>query len=338
MLDLTPVDGLVSRHALTILLPPHPVLFEFAAAFSVFAIGARGRYLVRSCHAGRGPLRPHEGMTLGVEEGLAAVETAQTVVVPGTMADLDRGFADGLPGELLAALRRAHARGCRIAALCTGSFVLAAAGLLDGRRATTHWKCVDGMAALFPGVRVDPDVLYVDEGDILTAAGVTAGIDLCLHMVRRDFGQALANEIARHMVFGPHRGGEYAQQIPCALGPARSCSLEPTRRWVLEHLARPLTVAQMAAHACLSVRAFTRRFHDETGCPPLRWLAVQRLRLARQVLETSDLMVEEVALRCGFGSALTLRKHFRRHFDATPQAYRRAFHAQRRRRALPSAA
>ncbi|WP_420345283.1 GlxA family transcriptional regulator [Pelagibius sp.] len=338
MLDLTPVEPLVSRHALTIVLPPDPVLFEFATAFSVFAIGARGRYRVRSCHAGPWPLQPHGAMMLGVEQGLAAVEAAQTVVVPGTMADLDRDFAAGLPPDLLAALRRAHARGCRIAALCTGSFMLAAAGLLDGRRATTHWKCVDAMTALFPGVRVEPNVLYVDEGDILTAAGVTAGIDLCLHMVRRDFGQALANEIARHMVFGPHRGGEYAQQIPCALGPARSCSLEPTRRWVLERLGRPITVPQMADHACLSVRAFSRRFHDEAGCPPLHWLAVQRLRLARQMLETSDLMVEEVALRCGFGSTLTLRKHFKRHFDATPQAYRRAFQERRRQRVLPSAA
>lgn len=311
-------------HRLTVLLPPDPVLFEFATAFSVFALGAEGRYQVRSCHQGSGPLCPHGAMSLTVEEGLEAVETAETVVVPGTMGDLEQAW----PAEMLACLRRAHLRGARIASLCTGSFILAAAGLLDGRRATTHWKNVDAMAARFPAVEIDARALYVDEGTILTAAGVTAGIDLCLHMVRRDFGQKLANDIARHMVFGPHRGGEYAQYIECALGPGRSCSLEPTRRWLLERLGEPITVPQMAARACLSVRAFTRRFHDETGSPPHRWLIAQRLRMARQMLESSDLLVDEIAARCGFGSSLSLRSHFKRQLRTSPSAYRMAFRQQ----------
>ena len=273
-------------------------------------------------------------MNLIIEEGLEAVETADTVVMPGTMGDLEQTW----PAELLACLRRAHARGGRIATLCTGAFVLAATGLLDGRRATTHWKHVDTMAARFPKVRMDPNALYVDEGSLLTAAGVTAGIDLCLHMVRCDFGQKLANDIARHMVFGPHRGGEYGQFIECALGPGRSCSLEPTRRWILERLDQPVTVPQMADHACLSVRAFARRFHDETGCAPHRWLTAQRLRLARQMLESCDLLIEEIAARCGFGCSLSFRNHFKRHLSTTPSAYRKAFRRQAEVKALSSAA
>lgn len=321
-------------HNLTIVLPPDPVLFEFATAFSIFAIGAKDHYAVRVCHHGSGPVSVHGAMSLTVEDGLAAVETADTVIVPGLMADLDQP----LPEVLLRSLRRAHARGCRMASICTGSFVLAAAGLLNGRRATTHWKNVDKMRALFPRVRIDPEVLYVDDGEILTAAGATAGIDLCLHMVRSDLGQALANDIARHMVFGPHRGGEYAQYIECPLGPARSRSLEATRRWVLERLNQPISVSRMADHACLSVRAFARRFHDETGSAPHRWLVAQRLRLARQLLEESNLLIDEVARRCGFGSTLSFRDHFKRQLQTTPSHYRQMFRAHREASLLPSAA
>lgn len=307
-------------HALTIVLPPDPVLFDFAAAYTIFALGARRQYKVEACRSGSGPVLAHGALSIQVERDLGALEAAETVIVPGLM-DADAP----LPTALLDGLRRAHAGGCRVVSICSGAFVLAEAGLLDGRRATTHWEAADQLAARYPKVLVDPDVLYVDEGDVLTSAGVTAGLDLCLHILRKDFGEQLANSVARRMVFGPHRAGGQAQYIDRPLGPARSCSLDATRQWLLERLDQPISVPQMADHACLSVRAFARRFHEETGVSPHQWLIAQRIAMARRLLEGSDISVEQVAGRCGFGSTLSFRQHFKRHVRTSPAAYRQTF-------------
>jgi transcriptional regulator GlxA family with amidase domain len=213
--------------------------------------------------------------------------------------------------------------------VCTGAFALAAAGLLDGRRATTHWAWASDLAARFPAVTVEPEVLFVDEGEVLTSAGLSAGIDLSLHVIRTDHGAACADRVARHMVAPPHREGGQAQffSTPEQADAASdaSGSLEATREWALGRLAEPLTVATMARHAHVSARTFARRFRLETGTTPLQWLLARRVLAARRLLEESDLPVETVAVRVGFGDAASLRAHFRRATATTPTAYRRTF-------------
>jgi transcriptional regulator GlxA family with amidase domain len=264
------------------------------------------------------------GFAIAVERGLEALADADTVIVPGV------GEA-ALPFHRasLRALRAAHARGARVASICTGAFVLAAAGLLDGRHATTHWAYADRLATEFPSVSVDPNVLYVDEGDVLTSAGLAAGIDLCLHIVRTDRGAEVANAVARHLVVPPHRDGGQAQFVdrPVASLPQRR--LEPTREWMLDRLAHPLAVAEMARHAGYSERSFARHFRAETGATPLQWLLAQRVLLARRLLETTDLTVDEIAREVGFGAAVTLRLHLKRLVGTTPTAYRRTFRGTR---------
>jgi transcriptional regulator GlxA family with amidase domain len=209
--------------------------------------------------------------------------------------------------------------------ICTGAFALAAAGLLDGRRATTHWRDAADLAARHPAVHVEPDVLYIDEGDVLTSAGVAAGLDLCLHIVRRDHGAALANTLARRIVVPPHRDGGQAQYIEQPVADHPGGSLAATRAWALERLHEPLTVRALAARAHVSERTFARRFTAETGQPFLRWLLAQRVDAARTALESTDATIDDIAHRCGFGTAANLRKHFHRHLATTPTAYRRAF-------------
>jgi transcriptional regulator GlxA family with amidase domain len=245
------------------------------------------------------------------------------VVVPAW-----RDSGDTPPEPLLEALRAAHRRGARIASLCTGAFVLAHAGLLDGKRATTHWMHAEKLAAMFPQVRVDPAVLYVDEGDVLTSAGTAAGIDLCLHMVRLDHGAEVANVYARRMVVPPHRDGGQAQYVEMPVGRTPDHDgLATTLSWALSNLDQPITVEQMAARANQSPRTFARRFRAVTGTTPLRWLLSQRVAAAQRLLETSDLPVEVVAQRCGFGAAATLRLHFGRTVGISPLAYRRTFNS-----------
>ena len=229
------------------------------------------------------------------------------------------------PAAALEALRAAHARGARVASICTGAFVLAHAGLLDGRRATTHWAHAERLAERYPAVTVDPGVLYLDEGDVLTSAGVAAGIDLCLHLVRRDHGAEVANAVARRIVVAPHRDGGQAQFVEAPVPVAEEHGLEPTRAWATERLREPLTVAAMARHAACSERTFARRFRAETGTTPLQWLLGQRVLHARRLLEATDLPVEHVADAAGFGTAASLRAHFRRATATTPLAYRRTF-------------
>jgi transcriptional regulator GlxA family with amidase domain len=260
------------------------------------------------------------GPSLHVERGLDALAEADTVLVPGFDPT-----AWPPPVAVLDALRAAHARGARVASICTGAFVLAEAGLLDGRRATTHWRYAAQLAERYPAVAVDPDVLYLDEGDVLTSAGVAAGIDLCLHLLRRDHGAEAANAAARQTVVAPHRSGGQAQFIERPVPAGTDGGLEGTRTWALERLAEPLTVARLARHAHTSERTFNRRFRAETGTTPLRWLLTQRIDHARRLLEASDLPVETVAQRCGFGSGASLREHFRRATATTPTAYRRTF-------------
>lgn len=304
-----------AMHHVAVLALPEVVLFDLATPCQVLT----GRYDVETCTPEPGEVPTTNGPPLQIERGLDVLADADTIIVPGF---------DPAPwppsAAALDALRDAHARGARIASICTGAFALAEAGVLDGHPATTHWRYAPRLAARYPAVDVDPGVLYVDDGQILTSAGVAAGIDLCLHLVRRDHGATVANAIARDTVVAPHRSGGQAQFIERPVE-AGGGGLEATRAWALQRLEQPLTVAMLARHACCSERTFARRFRAETGTTPLRWLLEQRVDHARNLLETSDLPVEVVARRCGFGSGAVLRQHFRRSTASTPTAYRRTF-------------
>ena len=233
------------------------------------------------------------GFDVVARRGLSALRDADTIVVPGCTAP------DGDAGPAVAAIRRAHARGARVMSICTGAFVLAEAGLLDGRRATTHWASTGDLAGDYPEVTVDPSVLYVDEGSVLTSAGVAAGLDLCLHVIRRDHGASLAAHLARRTVVAPHRDGGQAQFVERPIEDERAggSSLEPTRQWALTQLGHPLDVAALARRACMSPRTFARRFRQETGTTPAQWVLEQRTRAAQALLESTDLPVEHVAAR-----------------------------------------
>ena len=299
------------------------VAFDLTAPVQTFtaAVDAEGRplYEVSTCSPGGAEVRTTTGFSLRPQAGLEELERAQTVVVPGYFAILAPP-----PQEAVATLEAAAARGARVLSVCTGAFALAHAGLLDGRRATTHWRWAGELAARFPRVAVEPDALFVDEGEVMTSAGLSAGIDLGLHVVRADFGAAAGERVARQMVAAPHREGGQAQFFKPD-PPAAGGSLEPTRRWAETRLAEPLDVAAMAGHAGVSPRTFARRFRAETGTTPLQWLLGRRVLEARRLLEQSDLPVEAVAWRAGFGNAASLRDHFRRATATTPSAYRRAF-------------
>lgn len=303
-------------HRIAVLALPDVVAFDLATPFQLL----RRHYELTLCGVEPGLIQTTSGFPLVAQEGLVALAKADTVLVPG--------FAPQEwppPPKALQALRRAHARGARIASICSGAFALGAAGLLDGRRVTTHWRVARRLAEMYPQAVVDPDVLYVDDGDLLTSAGVAAGIDLCLHLLRKDHGAEAANAAARQTVVAPHRAGGQAQFIERAVPPHDDGSLEATRAYALERLAEPLTVKQLARHAHTSERTFNRRFRRETGTTPLRWLHAQRIDHARRLLEGTELPVEVVARRCGFGSAAILRQHFRRTTATTPTAYRRSF-------------
>lgn len=277
-------------------------------------------YVSVVCGVRPGVVAGEGGVTYALDAGLEALETAGTVVVPG-YADPARAPDP----RVSAALREAYERGSRVVSICSGAFSLAAAGLLDGRRATTHWADADALARRYPAVRVDPDVLFVDEGRVLTSAGVAAGIDLCLHLVRRDLGVAVANDLARAIVAAPYRSGGQAQYVGRTAPEPTQERLAGTRAWALERLAEPLTVADLAAHASCSVRTFTRRFLAETGHPPVRWLLRARVDAARELLERTDRGVDRIATDTGLGTAANLRLHFRRVLHTSPSEYRRTF-------------
>lgn len=273
-----------------------------------------------------GPVATDADFALMVDHGPETLATADTVVVPASY-ELGPVFERGvLTEELAAAL--AHIRpGTRLTSICTGVYVLAAAGFLDGRRATTHWAEADHMQKLFPRVRVDPDVLFVDDGDVLTSAGVAAGIDLCLHILRRDHGTAVANHVARYTVVPPHRDGGQAQYIARPVPDPRQSSTASARAWALARLHEPIQLRDLAAQESMSVRTFTRRFREEAGVSPGQWLTQQRVERARHLLESSALSVDRIARDAGFGTAQSMRQHLQTALGVTPTAYRRTFRA-----------
>jgi len=300
-------------------------LFELATASDVFGTAittTAGDPLYRVSFCGPAERVTTEvGFAMEVPCGLDALRTADTIVVPPAMLP-----GRVVPAAVLDALRQAGTEGKRILSLCTGAFVLAATGLLDGRTVTTHWSECASLAREYPGVRVDPGVLYVDEGNLLTSAGSAASLDLCLHVVQRDYGTEIAARVARDLVVPLHRPGGQAQYIETPMPPPAGCDLfGDTLTWLREHLDEPLTVGDLALRSAMSPRTFARRFLASTGTTPLRWILGERLRLAQRLLETTGLPVDAVARRSGFGSPDNLRKHFSRTVRTTPQAYRRAF-------------
>jgi transcriptional regulator GlxA family with amidase domain len=310
-------------HRVAILALETVVSLDLAIPAQVFGSYDELPYRVTLCAAEPGPVGTSAGFPVVAEAGLGAVARADTVIVPG-YSPPERPLPDAVPR----ALRSAAERGKRVVSICTGAFALAEAGLLDGRRAATHWRHADALAARYPSIRVDPDVLYVDEGRVLTSAGVAAGLDLCLHIVRTDHGAEMANGLARRIVVPPHRDGGQAQYVERPVPELESGSLDATRAWALEHLGEDLTIREMARHACVSERTFARRFVAETGQTPLQWLLHQRVLLARELLESTPANVDEIARRCGFGTPANLRAHFRRQVATTPTAYRNAFLAR----------
>ncbi|MFD3933901.1 GlxA family transcriptional regulator [Streptomyces sp. NPDC058611] len=284
----------------------------------------RPLYEILTCGLAPGPVRTDADFAVHVEHGPELLATADTVVVPASY-ELGPVYDHGrLTGELAAAL--AHIRpGTRLVSICTGGYVLAAAGYLDGRPATTHWASAEHFQRLFPAVRVDPGVLYTDDGDVLTSAGVAAGIDLCVHIVRRDHGAAVANEVARRTVVPPHREGGQAQFIERPVPEPQLASTTAARAWVLDRLHEPLRLTDLARQEAMSVRTFTRRFREESGISPGQWITGQRVERARRLLELTDLPVEQVARETGFGTAQSLRKHVQAVLGVSPTAYRRTF-------------
>ena len=302
-------------------------MFEFAVACEIFGPSMTSSldvawYELVVC-GDSATVRLDNGMTLPVPKPLSAVGRADTIVLPPCEDPIS------VPDTTLRAVVRAHARGARIISLCTGAFVLARTGLLDGRRAVTHWDECPCFAEYFPNVTLEPGLLYVDEGDILTSAGAAASIDLCLHVVRRDLGSDVATALARQLVVQPHRDGGQAQYIDTPMPPVASPA-EPIAHalaWITEHLSQDVTIADLAARTAMSQRSFARHFVATTGSTPYQWLLRQRIQHAQRLLERTELPIDVVADRVGLGNATNLRKHFRRLLDTSPHAYRRAFHA-----------
>jgi transcriptional regulator GlxA family with amidase domain len=306
---------------------PHVVAFELGLPhrFLGGAVDDDGRslYRVRTCTVDGGPVRTSAHYSVLPDHDASILRTAATIVVPGIVGGPP--VAEGRLEPALAAALATRQPDARLVSICTGAFVLAAAGVLDGRPATTHWMRTEPFHTFFPSVRLDPDVLYVDDGDVLTSAGNAAGIDLLLHLVRRDHGTEVANRVARRNVVAPWRDGGQSQfsveAPPAEAGP----SIRAARTFALERLAEPLPLTRLAGHAAMSVRTFTRRFREETGQSPHTWLAAQRVALARRLLETSDLPVDRIAADAGFGTAASLRQHLRAAIGVSPGAYRRMY-------------
>jgi transcriptional regulator GlxA family with amidase domain len=317
-------------------LPPHEVAVLALAETMAFEIGLASRFLgsavdatgaplyrVRVASLDGGPVRTSAGYSILPEHDASILETADTVVIPGVY-DIPAMTDGSLPADLAALLRRT-ATTARMVSICTGAFVLAAAGLLDGRPATTHWMHSADFSRLYPQVRLDPDVLFVDDGDVLTSAGNAAGIDLLLHVVRRDHGADVANRVARRSVVAPWRDGGQSQFVERPVLELGDAGTAATRAWALDRLAEPLTLADLAAHARMSERTFTRRFREETGLSATRWLVQQRVALARRLLEATDTPVEKVAVAAGFGTTASMRQHLHAAIGVAPLTYRRTF-------------
>jgi transcriptional regulator GlxA family with amidase domain len=297
---------------------PGVIPLEFGTATQVF--GRDPHYDLTVCAEGRAAPVPGSGFVINTAAGLEGLERADTVIVPG-YEDVDVTVS----AAVLDALRAARLRGVRLVSICTGAFALAAAGLLDGRPATTHWRWTSELQARYPAVEVLPNNLFVDDGDILTSAGVTAGIDLCLHLIRRDHGAAAANTRARALVAAPQRQGGQAQYVERLLPEARSHDLGPLRDWMLENLARAHDLDTLARRAHMSRRTLTRRFREETGVSPMRWLADARIDRARELLEITAEPVENIGRLTGLGAPASVRAAFHRHIGTSPQEYRSLF-------------
>ncbi|MEV5510628.1 GlxA family transcriptional regulator [Streptomyces orinoci] len=302
------------------------VPFDLSVPGQVFGTAnqaaGRPRYEILVCAPGRSVTTSPEygAFRMRAPHGLDGLERAGTVVIPG-----HSGFLDPPSPAVLAALRRAAARGARLASVCVGAFTLAATGLLDGHRATTHWQYAGELARRHPDIEVDPAVLFIDHGALITSAGVAAGLDLCLHLVRRDLGADLAAATARRTVMPLQRDGGQAQYIEHPRPPAHPTALQPVLQWLERHLHRPLTLTEIAGQAGLSVRSLNRHFRAQTGTTPLQWLLRARIQRAQQLLETTELSVEQIADRAGFGSTAALRQHFTRHTGTSPHSYRTTF-------------
>ncbi len=314
-------------HRVVVLLLEPVVGFDAAIAPTLFgaAVGADGAalYDVVTCSVTGGPVLANTGFAMVPSAGAEALADADTVVIPGTRYPPARleGRLDDDVAQALATIPAS----ARTISICTGAFVLAAAGMLDGRPATTHWQYADALRALYPRVLVDENVLFVDDGDILTSAGLAAGIDLCLHIVRRDHGTQVANAVARFCVVPPWREGGQAQFIESQVPVQDFASTSATRMWAGENLQEPLTIRQLAQHAGMSPRTFIRRFREETGQPPGEWVRSRRIDRARELLERHDLSVDEVARLSGLGSGGNLRHHLRRGLGMSPSSYRKVF-------------
>ena len=320
----------MARHRVVSVLVDGMTSFEPAVADEFFGTDRSALlgvpwYRYATCTPGRSPIRIGN-FAVSESRGLEALRRADTVVVAGWCDTERRGS-----GALMDGLRRAYGRGARMVSFCTGAFALAEAGLLDGRPATTHWAHADEFHARYPKVRLDPSVLYVDDGDVLTSAGSAASIDLAVHIVQRDFGADVANHVARNLVVPPHRRGGQAQFIQTPVGPPEECcdGLGAALEWANAHLDEEVTVARLAEVALMSPRHFARQFRATAGTTPHQWLLTQRLTRARSLLETTDHSVEQVATRSGFGSAAALRLHFQRGLGTSPSAYRRTFRGVR---------
>jgi AraC family transcriptional activator FtrA len=312
-------------HRIVVVVYDRVSLFELAIAVEVFGLPRPELEKIRwydfaVCSLDRGPLRATGALQLKTPLGLGALARADTIIVPAWRDPMETP-----PPRLLEALRRAHRRGARMVSICSGAFVLAAAGLLDGRRATTHWRYTEILRARHPSIHVEPDVLYVEDGGVFTSAGSAAGLDLCLHLVRLDHGAEIANQVARRLVIAPHREGGQAQFIACPVPARPGSGLARAIDWALAHLDRPLGVDELAKAASLSPRTFVRRFRTELGGTPHRWLNRQRVLAAQNQLENSRASIDEIAGTVGFGTAQTLRLHFRRVLRTSPTAYRRRF-------------
>ncbi|TMB51091.1 MAG: helix-turn-helix domain-containing protein [Deltaproteobacteria bacterium] len=313
-----------TRHLVAVVAFDGVVLGDLATPCEVFgrARDSKGRppYDVRVCSAAREVKSTH--LALRVPWRLSCLRRADTVIVPG-IDDLDRPF----PEPLLRAIRRAAERGARVASICSGAFLLAATGILDGRRATTHWRSAAELARRHPAIDVDPDVLYVDNGNLLTSAGAVAGHDLCLHLVRRDLGAEVAAQVARMAVMPLERAGGQAQFIVHEPPTSDGASIGPLLAWLERNLGRDLSLPVIARQAAMSTRTLSRRFREQAGTTPALWVTGARVRRAQRLLETTDLSVERVAAEAGFGSSAVLRERFGRIVGTNPQAYRRTFRA-----------
>ncbi|QLY34723.1 helix-turn-helix domain-containing protein [Nocardia huaxiensis] len=300
--------------------------FELGIANRVFGT-ADGRYEILTCSPDGRPVRSSSDFDIAVAHDSGVLESADTVVIPP--CEVRSILNDGLPQAIrnaIAAIRP----GVRVVSICTGAIVMAAAGLLDGRPATTHWNVTEEFRRHFPRVHLDPDVLYVDDGDILTSAGATAGVDLCLHLIRRDHGSEVANAVARRCVVPPWREGGQAQFIEQPVPPSTSAGTAAARQWALENLHLPVSMADLAAQARMSGRTFARRFRDEVGMSPGRWLIQQRVFRARELLESTEMSVDRIASEVGFATGASLRQHLHEAIGVSPLGYRRTFRATTR--------